>query len=71
MATNQKFHRVPTRIHTRELDRAIARKNMKKQKLTDVMKHSYSHGFTLSGKEGEITRNGSWFSEHWREYAGV
>ena len=71
MATNQKSRRVPTRVHTRELDRAIARKNMKNAKLTDVMKHSYSHGFTLSGKEGEIIRNGSWFSEHWREYVGA
>ena len=38
MATNQKFHRVPTRVHTRELDRAVARANMKRAGMHQINK---------------------------------
>lgn len=39
--TNKKHKRVPTRVHTRELDREIARERMHKAKLSRVGKGSF------------------------------
>ena len=41
MTENKKFKRVPTRVHTRELDREIARERMRKAKLNRVGKGSF------------------------------
>lgn len=43
------------RVHTRKLDRGIARRRMQKKGLVHVAKH----------ERGQK----SWFSAHWREYA--
>lgn len=45
--------RVPTRVHTRKLDRSVAHALMKKGGLVGVNDHS--HGIR------------SFFAEHWRE----
>lgn len=39
--TNKKYRRIPTRVHTRELDRGIARERMRKAKLNRVGKDSF------------------------------
>lgn len=41
MAETKKTKRVPTRVHTRELDREIARERMRKAKLNRVGKDSF------------------------------
>ena len=41
MAETKKTKRVPTRVHTRELDRGIARERMHKAKLNRVGKGSF------------------------------
>lgn len=71
MENRNKIKRVPTRVHTRELDRKIARNNMKKLGLHQVAKHSYTHGMTLSGKQGETIRHDSFFAEKWHKYAEI
>lgn len=67
MAEARKYRQTAERIHTRELDRKIARERMKKLGVQHPAKHSYSHGLSLSGKDGAITRHESYFSEHWRD----
>ena len=61
--------RVMTRVHTRKLDRQIAKNRMKAAGVKDACKHSYTQGMTLGGKRGETFRHDSFFAEHWREYA--
>lgn len=46
---------VPERIHTRKIDRGVARVNMKKSGHVQVCKHSKGHK--------------SWFSGFWRNFA--
>lgn len=41
MENKNKIKRVPTRIHTREMDRAIAKINMKKKGLHQICKGDY------------------------------
>ena len=60
--------RVPTRVHTRKLDRAIARENMKKAGISQVAKHDLRQAYTLNGKRGETIRTDSYFAQHWRDY---
>lgn len=55
MGKKSKKVTVIPRIHTRKLDRGIARKRMKEMGLVQVVKH----------KPGQT----SWFASHWREYA--
>lgn len=57
-----KTTRTPTRVHTRQIDRAIARQQMKNIGMRRVAKHSYY------GNLWERVRTGSYFSEHWHEY---
>ena len=52
----KKDKRVPTQLHTRKLDRMVARNNMEKK------------GITHFNKDGV---NGSFFSRFWRSYAGI
>lgn len=66
----RKLERVPTQIHTRELDRAVAHNNMKRAKLRKVNKHdytSYRNGFGMLLTQ----RIDSYFSEHWRDYINI
>ena len=49
--------RVPTRIHTRKIDRMAVKTAMKAAGLKHVMKH------------GKTRKVKSHFAEHWREYA--
>ena len=51
-----KVKRVPTQVHTRKLDRMVARRNMKKQGMVHI------------NKDGV---NGSSFANNWREYVTV
>ena len=62
--------RVPTRVHTRKIDRLVAHKNMERAGLKRVNKHdsyTYTNGFGATVK----VDNGSYFSNHWRETANV
>ena len=51
-----KVKRVPTQVHTRKLDRMVARRNMKKQGMVHINKDGI---------------NGSFFASNWREYVTV
>lgn len=70
MENNSKVVWKPTRVHTREIDRAVAHNNMKKLKMQNVNDHGYIHGMSLSDKQGNITRTDSYFAENWRKYVG-
>ena len=61
----EKSIRVPTRIHTRWLDRLVAHKNMKRAGLRKVNKHDYS------GPAYDRVRLDSYFSRHWRDTIDV
>ena len=60
--------RVATRVHTRRLDRATARANMKKAGISQVAKHDLRQSYTLNGKRGEIIRTDSYFAKNWRDF---
>ena len=51
-----KTKRVPTQVHTRKLDRMIARKNMEKKGVTQINK---------------INGDASFFSKNWRDYVTI
>ena len=51
--------RMPTQVHTRKLDRAVAHKRMERAGLRGVNDHTTSTGFKVD----------SYFSNHWREVA--
>ena len=57
-----KWGRVPTQIHTRQLDRLVAHKNMKREGRRHVNKHDYY------GQMWDRVGIGSYFSQHWRDY---
>ena len=57
--------RVSTQVHTRELDRTVAHRNMERAGLRRVNKHSYSGPMFLR------QRIGSYFSNHWRDTVNV
>lgn len=62
--------RVPTRVHTRKIDRAVAHKNMERAGLKRVNKKNcliYKGPFGSTVKED----SGSYFANHWRETANV
>ncbi len=56
MENTAKYKRVPTRVHTREIDREVARATMKKRGLKQIAKDK---------------KRGSFFSENWREFANL
>ena len=51
-----KTKRVPTQVHTRKLDRMVARKNMEKKGVTQINK---------------IKGDASFFSKNWRDYVTI
>lgn len=59
----QKTTRVPTRVHTREIDRGIARIQMKKLGMRHVAKAGHS-----GVRKDQMFYNNSYFASHWREY---
>ena len=61
----QNFIRVPTQIHTRELDRSVAHKNMERAGLRKVNKHDHV------GAAHMTERVDSYFAKHWRETINV
>lgn len=58
----KKYKRVSTRVHTREIDRGVARRQMKLIGMRRVAKHSY-HGVAW-----ERFYDNSYFANHWREF---
>lgn len=57
--------RVPTRVHTRKLDRNVARERMKKAGIKHINK-TYPQMFTNAFGVQYIVRNDSYFAENWR-----
>ena len=51
-----KTKRVPTQVHTRKLDRMVARKNIEKKGVTQINK---------------IKGDASFFSKNWRDYVAI
>ena len=62
---SQLVKRVPTQIHTRELDRLVAHKNMQRAGLRRVNKHDYSGPLWLR------QRLDSYFAKNWRDTVNV
>ncbi len=64
---NKKTKRVPTQVHTRELDRSVAHHNMMRAGLKRINKDDASF---VKNPFGGITKvsKGSYFSNHWRDY---
>ena len=62
--------RMPTRVHTRKLDRSVAHKNMERAGLRKVNKKNKS---TYIGPYGNtiVDDFGSYFANHWRETVNV
>ena len=52
----RKETRVRETIHTRKIDRRIAKNNMKNAGMVQICKHDYARGIR------------SYFAEHWRDY---
>ena len=63
-----KTKRTAERIHTRKLDRMIAKKNMKKDGMRDFTNHIYTNTVAPSGKAGDRIRIGSVFADMWHKY---
>ena len=61
----QKSIRVPTQVHTRELDRSVSHKNMERAGLRRVNKHDHS------GPAYMRSRIDSYFAKHWRDTVNV
>lgn len=57
--------RVPTRAHTRKLDRNVARERMKKAGIRQINK-TYPSEFVNPFGCRYIVRNDSYFAENWR-----
>lgn len=62
--------RVPTRVHTRKIDRAVAHKNMERAGLRKVNKKNKT---TYVGPYGNtiVQDDGSYFANHWRDTTNV
>ena len=57
--------RVPTRVHTRKLDRNVARERMKRAGIRHMNK-TYPQMFTNPFGVQYIVRDRSYFAENWR-----
>lgn len=66
--TKKKYHYVPTRVHTRKIDRMVAHNVMKENDYKKVNKHDYNTYITPSGMKLQ-ERIGSFFSSHWKSAA--
>ena len=66
----KKSIRVPTRVHTRKIDRLVAHKNMERaglKKVNKPNKTTYKNAFGAT----ETIDYGSYFSRNWRATANV
>lgn len=63
-AVKKKYQYVPTRVHTRKIDRMVAHNVMKENGYKQVNKHDYNTYITPSGMRIQ-QRIGSFFSTHW------
>ena len=61
----QKVIRIPTRVHTRKLDRNVARARMKRNGIKHMNK-TYPQSFTSPFGGQNIIRDRSYFAENWR-----
>ena len=66
--TKKKYQWVPTRVHTRKIDRMVAHNVMKENNYKKVNKHDYNTYRTMSGMTIQ-ERIGSFFSTHWKSAA--
>ena len=64
----KKYRRVPTQVHTRKLDRMVARNVMEENGNKHINKHDYNTYHTMSGMVVQ-ERIGSFFSKNWRSAA--
>ena len=61
----QKVIRIPTRVHTRKLDRNVARERMRHAKIPHINK-TYPQTFTNAFGCQYTIRDRSYFAENWR-----
>ena len=66
----QKSIRVATQLHTRELDRLVAHKNMERAGLRRVNKHDYAKYTTMTGMSIQEYLP-SYFAKNWRDTVNV
>ena len=66
---NNKIVEKLERVHTRKIDRKVARYVMKKRGYKKVAKKDYSKMPHINGKGYAITRNQGYFSLNWKENA--
>lgn len=59
--------RIPTRVHTRKLDRSVARASMKKAGFRQINKSVRFESISPTGCKYIETRP-SYFAENWRNY---
>lgn len=55
------------RVHTRKIDRRVARYVMKRRGYKKVAKRSYTKVPNVNGKGYQTTRNQGYFSLNWKE----
>lgn len=67
---DKKEIRVPTRVHTRKIDRLVAHKNMERAGLKKVNKPNVSRYKNEYGAEVTVN-HGSYFANHWRDTTNV
>ena len=63
--------RVHTRIHTRKIDRSVAKNKMKSVGMCGICKQDYSTRSPRATKKNrpiEENHHRSYFSNHWREF---
>ena len=65
----QKVIRIPTRVHTRKLDRNVARERMKRAGIRHMNK-TYPQEFVNAFGCRYIVRDRSYFAENWVQTAG-
>lgn len=66
--TKKKYQWVPTRVHTRKIDRMVAHNVMEENDYKRVNKHDYNTYHTANGMTIQ-ERIGSFFSTHWKSAA--
>lgn len=60
----------PTRVHTRKLDRSVARARMKLSNVRQINKSDVRQMVDAFGRR-YIEKNPSYFAENWREFANA
>ena len=73
---DNKYTRVPTRIHTRKLDRSVARYMMNMRGLQNVAggkgkRNRYGTKKDSTHGSSAMNTHDSYFSKHWRDYQAI